>query len=161
MRGRKPLPTAVKRARGTLRPHRVNADEPRIVPCEPPMPAHFAAPQRARWRAWCAELLDIGTLTHDCGASLEALVMSEMRVRRARREVAKFGAVEMTEKGARRSAWALELDAAEREFRSWCVEFGVTPSARSRVKAQGAKKAEAPKAPTARDIARERFFGGA
>jgi len=154
-RGPPPLPTAVKSARGTLRPDRTNPDEPRVVVCEPEMPTGLEAPARARWRHWCAVLLDLGVLSAECGPALESLVRAELRVRAARRAVAKFGA--LTKDGLERSAAARELDAAESEFRRWCTEFGATPAARSRVRAT---KPSAPAKPTAREQAKRRFFGG-
>lgn len=122
------------------------------------MPSGLDAPARKVWARWVAILLDLGVLSGDCGPALESLVRAEIRVRKARRDVARYGAIEISDRGARRSAWAHELDAAEIEFRRWCQEFGVTPSARSRVRATAPTRA-AP-AETERDRAKKRFFGG-
>lgn len=158
-RGPKPLPTAVKSARGTLQPCRTNPDEPRIVPTMPEVPAGFDAAERKRWDRWCELLVGLGVLSQDNGPALEQLVQAETRLRRARRLVRENGSVEVNAKTGLsvRSAWARELDAAESAFRAWCAHFGVTPSARTSVKATGAK----PSVPTERDAQRKRFFGGA
>jgi P27 family predicted phage terminase small subunit len=120
------------------------------------MPSGLDAPALARWQHWCSVLLDLGVLSAECGPALESLVRAELRVRKARRDVAKHGTI--TEDGKERTAAARELDLAEVEFRRWCAEFGATPASRSRVRAT---KPSAPAKPTARDEAKKRFFGAA
>lgn len=138
--GRKPLPEAVHRARGTRPSGRAaaSADAPRIPPSIPDPPHHLDATERRHWHAWIERLELAGLLTVLDGQALGALVSAEVRFERAKRTFEKrgHGAVEINPKTGMtaRTAWAKELDAAKADYYRWCVEFGVTPSARTRVR---------------------------
>lgn len=157
-RGPKPLPTAIKKARGTLQPCRTNPDEPRIVSSRPVMPTGLDAAERRRWDEWCDLLLGLGVLSQDNGPALLELIRAESRLQVARRNLKENGSVEISAKTGLsvRSAWAREVDAAEASCRQWFAHFGVTPSARA-----GVKQVEKPKTreDTERAQRRLEFFG--
>jgi hypothetical protein len=92
------------------------------------------------------------------GPVLEQLVRSEVRLLRARRALARGGAYEVDARSGatRRSAYAVECDAAEAAYRRWLGEFGATPAQATRV--AGAPRE--PAAPAEEDTT-ARFFGGA
>jgi P27 family predicted phage terminase small subunit len=153
--GRKPLPTALKVMRGTAQRCRTNKDEPKVIVTRPELPHGLDAMERRSWDKWCRTLVRLGVLSEDNQSALRDLACADVRVIRSRRDMKKHGAVEMTEKGSRRSAWALEHDAARADFNRLCAEFGVTPSSRTRVRAiQPAKTEE-----TAEEVEAREFFG--
>lgn len=157
--GRRPIPTALKALRGTLKACRVNEDEPQPDRGIPDPPADFDRTQRRRWRERAAELDAIGVLTVADGAALGALVIADVRVSRANRHVNREGAVIVVAGVPRRNPWAIELHQAKQLVRLMCVEFGITPSSRTNTSAS--KAAPPAAAQTPREHAKSRFFGGA
>lgn len=157
--GPKPLPTAVKAARGTLQPCRTVPDEPRVIVTRPPVPTGLDATERRAWDRFAADTVRLGVLSEDNLSALRDLACADVRVVRARRAAKKFGMVDIdAESGrTRRSAYALELDAARVDLGRLLNEFGLTPSSRSRV---SARPQAAPAAPTEREQAKRKFFGG-
>ena len=135
--GRRPLPTAVKRARGTLQPCRTNPDEPPVHVTRPDVPPGLDAMERRAWDRYAEHLVGMRVLTVDNQSALRDLACADVRVVRARRGAAKNGPVETDpETGrSRRSAWALELDAALADLHRIRGLFGLTPSDRVKVKA--------------------------
>lgn len=155
-RGPKPLPTAVKIARGTFQPCRANQDEPKIIPQRPPDPEGLDPEERMVYDRWADILLTIGVLSAADGAALRDLACADVRVTRARAEAKKHGMVQVDEKGTTKpSGYARELDAARADFSRLCACFGVTPSDRTKVKASPPKKTEK----TEQEKRRELFFG--
>ncbi len=127
MRGRKPKPTALKILDGD-RADRINQAEPRIPDADLDLPEHFCcladglAHAREHWAELAPLLSSVGLLTEGDRPALALLC----------------------------EAYALfrldPLDYKARDlYRRMLIEFGLTPSSRSRVKAAG----EAPANPLA------------
>ena len=145
--------------RGTARPCRASPDEPKIPLVVPPVPHGLDRTERRHWDRWCDELVALGLIGTLHGPALEQLVRAEVRLLRARKAQAKYGAVEVDPKTGvtRRSGYAVELDAAEAAYRRWIAEFGATPAQATRVRSSASGESTAPAAADPK----ARFFGGA
>lgn len=154
-RGRRPKPTALKALQGTLRKDRANPDEPRIEPAAPePLPG-LDAMERRHFDEWVQHLLSVRVVTPIDGGALSNLVIAQCRMIRAKRKL-QSGRKTVTDEG-KLSAWAQELQRAQQLYHRLCVEFGMTPSSRTKVKATPARPTTVE---TPREKARGRFFGG-
>ena len=134
---RRPLPRELKAARGTLRAHRDNGGAPRIEGI-PTKPARFAGHASAFWDEMVQVLTERGQICLDTAVSLEALCESYQECQELQECIRKEGRFyTVTRKdGARmeRAHPALAMLAdADRRFRAWLTEFGLTPASRSRV----------------------------
>jgi P27 family predicted phage terminase small subunit len=132
------LPTNVKILRGTARAHRLNRAEPRPKPGAPAMPAALSADARPTWR-WLVRLLrPMRVLTKSDAAVLLLAAVRLSDYLRLRRLVEAEGTTyaTTTARGSsmhrQRPEVALMI-AAWRDTTRILVEFGLSPSARSRV----------------------------
>lgn len=157
--GRNRLPTAVKLARGTLRPHRENRDEPRIDPKLPPMPEGLDADERASWEKFAGYLVDMGVLTVDNESALRDLACADVRLVRARLDLKKHGGVwtDPLTKKPYKSPRAAIFSEAFAELNRLRQAFGLEPQSRNGVKSIAKKAPEK----TERDRMRELFMGDA
>jgi phage terminase small subunit len=119
MRGRKPAPTALKVLKGT-QANRINRDEPISPPGVPEPPGFLDAIGKQFWAEHAQMLASMGVLTKADKYALGMLAESFARYRQYPNDQ------------RRRD-----------EFRKMLVEFGLTPSSRSRLKADIAKPADA------------------
>lgn len=149
-RGRKPKPTAEKKAAGNPGNRPLNENEPEIQPGIPEMPDHLRPDAVDAWNQICERLGPTGILTKVDGLALEMLVEAYADLLTARKAIADFGSEYYTTTNAEGSvmhrahpAVAIVQD-ADRRVRSWASEFGMTPSARSKVKVDGNKRDENP-----------------
>ena len=140
MRGRKPSPTQLKLVRGNpgKRPIRA-AGEPKPGHTLPEAPVHLSARAKAAWDQIAPILSGMGVLTEADAVALELLCEAYADYSEAREELRAFGSnyyETTTQTGAtmRRLHPAVSvMQEADRRIRNWLVEFGQTPSARSRI----------------------------
>jgi len=143
-RGRKPKPSALKLVTGNPGHRAVNSAEPKPRPGLPTPPATLNEDALREWRRVARELHQCGLLTLVDRAALAAYCQAYGRWAQAERELATEELVITTDKGnliqnplvgiARR---------AQSDMVRYAAEFGMTPSARSRVHAEGKGKASA------------------
>ena len=144
MRGRKPSPTQLKLVRGNpgKRPIRA-AGEPKPGHTLPEAPVHLSARAKAAWGQIAPILSRMGVLTEADAVALELLCEAYADYSEARDELRAFGSnyyETTTQTGAtmRRLYPAVSvMQEADRRIRNWLVEFGQTPSARSRIQITG------------------------
>jgi len=152
-RGPPPLPSAIKRARGTFQPCRESPSEPRGHAGVPVVPSDLDADERAAWDELGARLAAMGVLQKEQSEALELLVRAKVRYLRLAAKVREMGEVLADAKGdLYRNPHAIAMEKAEVEFRRLLLEFGLTPAAATRVRADAEKAAD--DGSTAR-----RFFG--
>lgn len=133
-RGRKPLPTSVKKLRGTLRPHRTNPTEPKVAVAAPTPPDWLSADARQEWDRIVPRLLAAGLLTHLDLAVLVGYVTAWSDICEATRTLQEYGSTYVTERGAIVLHPELRrVEKARQALRAFAAEFGLSPSARSRV----------------------------
>lgn len=143
MRGRKPKPTAVKRAAGNPGSRPLNDREPEPTAGIPPCPSQLGKIAKAEWRRIANELLDNGLLTQVDRAALAAYCMAFERMLRAEAEVQAYirdpnnpdQSMMMPTKAGyiQHPAIGIANRAAEL-MKAYLVEFGLTPSSRSRIR---------------------------
>lgn len=138
MAGRKPTPTRLKLLAGTARRDRTNEREPEPDRGIPKCPAHFKDRPRDAWKH-LAPLLDrMGVLTTADGTALELLCDAYADYRDAREVIRVAGATYTTTTQQGDTMYRPRPEVAMRDT-AWAkaakmlVEFGLTPSARSRV----------------------------
>lgn len=136
--GRPPKPTALKLVTGNPGKRALNRDEPRPRAGLPTPPPVLNDDAKAEWRRVARDLHQCGLLTLVDRSALAAYCQAYGRWCEAEREIAAYGMTVTTEAGnviqhplvgvARR---------AMTDMVKFAAEFGMTPSARSRVQAQG------------------------
>lgn len=107
---------------------------PRPKPLAPKCPKWLSGEARREWRRVVPALEKLGLLSELDGAALEAYVSTYGRMVRAERDIAENGSTYITSTGFERVRPAVKIATeAEESVRRFCAEFGLTPSARSRM----------------------------
>ncbi|MCU4184013.1 phage terminase small subunit P27 family [Acidiferrimicrobium sp. IK] len=145
MRGRKPKPTALKVLQGNPGKRPVNRNEPKPTPTAPLCPTWLSAEGKAEWRRVVPELDRIGMLTKVDRAALATYCEAWATFMSAQRLVHEHGLVLLKYKDletldgtkiyvtvAKNPAAQMARDAAGL-IRQFSAEFGLTPSARTRI----------------------------
>jgi P27 family predicted phage terminase small subunit len=137
MRGRKPVPTHIKAARGTLRADRMNPHEPRVDTRVPSPPEHLSDKAREKFLQLGSLLADHGLVTLLDADALARYAVVWCRWIEAEAEVLKRGPVVKTVGGniiqnpflAVANRCLAQLAQAE-------AEFGLTPTSRVRLRVE-------------------------
>lgn len=133
------MPTALKIAAGNAGKRAINKREPKASGIPTP-PGHLSDLARRHWFALCPLLKDMGILSRGDGAALEQLAECYAEVQELRADIRANGRVQsVTTKSGdvferQRPVVAMYQD-ADRRLKSYLVEFGLTPAARSKVHA--------------------------
>lgn len=132
--GRRPAPTALKVVRGD-RSSRINAKEPPApIPGEcPKAPEHLTEGAAAVWDQYAPGLHAQSVLTEWDLAALEVFAVNMDMHRVASAQVAEDGIVLHVEGKPIKNPAATVQAAASSAIRQFAQEFGMTPSARSRI----------------------------
>lgn len=140
-RGTKPKPTTLKILHGE-RPQRVNQDEPRPILRRPKPPKYLNAVALEEWEEILPDIEATGVLSVVDGRALALYCESYSRLVAARADIDKEGVIASSEAGAPKTNPAVVVAERASVHMLRCLsEFGLTPAARSRVKAP----AEGPK----------------
>jgi P27 family predicted phage terminase small subunit len=146
MRGRKPTPTHLKLVRGNPGKRRLNATEPapgRVLPA--PLP-ELSRDARIEWERVAGELHRIGVLSGIDRAALAAYCQAYGRWIVAERAIAKMAErdqlteglmIKTTNGNAVQNPLVGTANKAMADMVRYAAEFGMTPSARSRISGQG------------------------
>lgn len=155
MAGRRPKPTALKAVTGNPGKRKLNAKEPQPARTIPSPPDHLTDAAKVAWGRLTVLLDRMGVLTEADTYALERLCDVYAEILECRRIIARDGrtytsikmtgdyedAVEQTLIKAH-PAVAMLAD-ADRRFKSYLVEFGLTPAARTKVTiSDGEKEAD-------------------
>lgn len=137
MRGRKPTPTALKVVRGNPGGRPLNEDEPKPKG-EVRAPEYLSEMAAAHWPVVAEQLRNAGVLTSMDVAALALYCESFARWQQAQALIAKTGLVVPGQKGTfTQSPYVVISNAAFEQMRRLLIEFGMTPSSRSRVSKVG------------------------
>lgn len=135
-RGRRPLPTAIKLAKGTLRKDRLRPDEPQAKLGMPEMPARLMADAVAveKWKELSVLLFELGVLTTADGEALATLCEVHSSEQACLNELRAIGPTTHTDQGGIKPnpAGALYRSLAGLK-NNLMSEFGLTPSSRSKL----------------------------
>jgi P27 family predicted phage terminase small subunit len=136
MRGRKPKPTLTRRLEGNPGKRPLNEAEPVPPSGLPDCPDHLDDEARAEWFRTAAVLQEMGLLTRADRAALAAYCTVYSRWVQAEAHVRKFGTiVKSPDKGfPMKSPYLVIADQSLEAMRKLMVEFGLTPSSRSRIR---------------------------
>lgn len=141
MKGRKPKPSHLHLINGNPGKRSRNRKEPKPKRCIPSPPEHLSDKAKVAWGLLAARLDRMGVLTEADAWALEELAENYVEVVAIRRRIATEGrtqTVETKNGDVRKISNPLVIqhsDAAKR-FRALMCEFGLTPSARTRVNAE-------------------------
>lgn len=136
MRGRKPVPTTLKLLEGNPGRRPLNAQEPQPAVAIPDCPAFLDNVDREEWTRTATLLAEMGLLTAADRTALAAYCVAYSRWVEAEAQVKKYGTiVKSPEKGfPMKSPYLTVADQALETMRKLMVEFGLTPSSRSRIR---------------------------
>lgn len=136
MRGRKPRPTVLKLIEGNPGKRALNDREPMPSVEIPECPDFLDATAREEWNRTSQVLSGMGLLTQADRSALAAYCVAYSRWVQAEQQVARFGTiVKSPEKGfPMKSPYLTVADQALETMRKLMVEFGLTPSSRSRIR---------------------------
>lgn len=138
MAGRRPTPSALKLVTGNPGKRPLNKKEPKPRTRTPVCPPHLDAKGKAVWKKLCAILKRMGVLTEADGLALERLCDCYSDILQCRDLVEQAGrtytTIDQNSNTLIKSNPAVaQLRAADAQFKSYLVEFGLTPAARSKV----------------------------
>ncbi len=136
MRGRKPKPTAIKRLEGNpgKRPLNKNEPQPPVPESVPRAPRHLNHEAKREWRRMIKVLMGLGLYTDVDRAALAMYCQAWGRWVVAERRLAEEGEVLLTATGYHyQNPWRSEANKAQELMRKLISEFGLSPSARSRL----------------------------
>jgi len=136
MRGRKPTPTALKILRGNPGRRPLNRREPapaRATDLAPP--PELVGVAADEWRRLAPKLQALGLLTEIDDRALIAYCVTWARWLEAETELRDHGLVLKGKRGAPFLSPYVKIAAqSAQQLKAWIEQFGMTPSARSRVK---------------------------
>jgi P27 family predicted phage terminase small subunit len=139
--GRRPTPTHLKLVKGNPGRRPLNRKEPKPRRSRPSPPLHLSEKARETWGYTTALLDRMGVLTEADGIALEMLSEAYADFLAAKAELKAVGSDYYQTSTASGDAMhrihpaVAQRNDADRRIRAWLAEFGMTPSARARVKA--------------------------
>lgn len=140
MAGRRPKPTVLKLVEGNPGKRKINKTEPKPKREIPSCPAHLSDAGKVAWGRLSVLLDRMGVLTEADSAALERLCdcYSDVLICRESLKADGWTYKTMDAQGntlIKGNPAATQLRAADSQFKSYLIEFGLTPAARSKVHA--------------------------
>lgn len=140
MVGRRPKPTALKLVEGNRGKRPINRAEPKPKRGIPECPAHLDDAAKGAWVMLTALLDRMGILTEADGPALERLCDCYSDILECRKLIAANGRTYKTTTAQgdtliKSNPACSQLRAADAQFKSYLVEFGLTPAARTKIHA--------------------------
>jgi P27 family predicted phage terminase small subunit len=142
--GRRPLPTAVKKLRGNPGKRKLDKSEPKVPAGAPEMPRDLPRAAAREWKRILPELRQLGVLSTIDRAALAAYCHAYARWFEAEKHVRRYGVVvkeQILLMGVptgyvriKKNPAVTVSEGAMKLMKSFLVEFGMTPSSRSRVR---------------------------
>ena len=156
MAGRRPTPTSLKLVKGNPGRRKLNEKEPQPAKNIPSPPAHMSDEAKVAWGRLTVLLDRMGVLTEADTYALERLAECYSEILDCQAIIREHGRTYETESyGGGTGDDAVHntmhrprpevgmLADADRRFKSYLVEFGLTPAARTKVQASGEEKGDA------------------
>lgn len=143
-RGRKPKPTALKLLEGNPGKRQLNMNEPRLTQKMPPeCPDWLEEEAQAEWNRLSETLFEMGILTDLDVVPFAAYCQAYARWREAEEFISQHGSIVKTKTGYWQQVPQVSIaHTNQKAMLQAAAEFGLTPSARSRIIAGNAKKEE-------------------
>ena len=144
-RGRKPKPTALKLLEGNPGKRALNTSEPKPDKKPPRCPVWLEAEAKKEWRRVAKQLEAIGILTEVDMAAFAGYCQAYARWKEAEEFITKHGTIVKTPSGYWQQVPQVSIAQTYLKLMNkFCEQFGLTPSARSRIVAEGAKSSGDP-----------------
>ena len=147
IRGRKPKPTGLKLVAGTDRADRRNSAEPKPDLSIPNPPAHLADAGKVEWGRVCEQLYRLGILSELDRAALAIYCQAYARWAQAETDLAEGGGqlvLETVSGNLIQNPLVGIANKAMADLSKYAADFGMNPSARSRIKADERGKEDDP-----------------
>ena len=136
MQGRKPKPTAIKLLEGNPGKRALNHAEPKPRVVLPRPPEHLSDDEKAKWKLTVKELYPLGLITTIDKDALAMYCVIFVRWLKAEKMVREKGEIIKTAAGnIIQNPYLSIANRALDQLNKLGAEFGMTPSSRSRVKA--------------------------
>ncbi len=140
MAGRRPKPTELKLVSGNPGKRAINKKEPKPKREIPSCPAYLSSESKVAWGRLSVLLDRMGVLTEADSAALERLCDCYSDILICRQSLIADGWTYKTVDALgntliKGNPAATQLRAADAQFKSYLIEFGLTPAARSKVHA--------------------------
>lgn len=134
MRGRKPRPTALKRADGNPGKRPLNPNEPKPPASRPTCPSHLSPAAKTEWKRIAGVLHGMGVLTTVDRAALAAYCQAYGRWVKAEKKLAETPPLIRTPSGyVQQSPWLSVVNKQMELMSRYMAELGLTPASRSRI----------------------------
>lgn len=147
-KGRRAVPSGMKMLRGNPGKRALPDNEPQPPAGVPDPPEHLSAAAAQAWWRFAATLEQMRVLTKADWAALEGLCETYAELKAAGAVSRRYQRVKTKSGGYMwrvHPAVSVRQD-ADRRFRAWLVEFGLTPAARTKVRVRGEEKPTDPAA---------------
>ena len=134
MAGRKPKPTAIKKLAGNPGKRPLNHNEPRPGPVDHKIPRGRLPKEGQRlWKELAPKLTELGVLTEVDLPAFEMLCLHYALARQALDEIDETGLTIFEEGKTKKNPAMQAFRENSQAYKSLLVEFGLTPSSRSRI----------------------------
>lgn len=134
-RGRKPKPTALKVLEGNPGKRPLNANEPMPEKKAPKCPTWLEPEAKKEWRRMAKVLEELGILTDIDASAFAGYCQAYARWKEAEEFLSKHGTIFKTPSGYIQQVPQVSIAQTYLKImKEFCSEFGLTPSARSRIK---------------------------
>ena len=132
--GRKPKPTALKILEGNPGKRQLNTKEPKPRKKAPKCPGWLNGEAKKEWRRLGKELEDLGLLTNIDMAAFAGYCQAFARWKEAEEFISKHGTIVKTPSGYWQQVPQVSIAQTYLKImQKLCEQFGLTPSARSRI----------------------------
>lgn len=133
-RGRKPVPTAIKELEGNPGKRDLNQNEPKPERRAPKCPTWLDAEAKKEWRRTAKQLEQLGILTEVDMAAFAGYCQAYARWKEAEEFITKHGTIVKTPSGYWQQVPQVSIAQTYLKIMNkFCEQFGLTPSARSRI----------------------------
>lgn len=134
LRGRKPIPTAIKQLEGNPGKRALNQKEPKPEKRAPKCPAWLDSEAKKEWRRTAKQLEQLGILTEVDMAAFAGYCQAYARWKEAEEFITKHGTIVKTPSGYWQQVPQVSIAQTYLKIMNkFCEQFGLTPSARSRI----------------------------
>ena len=143
--GRKPKPTAIKKLEGNPGKRQLNEYEPKPMQKAPKCPMWLETEAKKEWRRTARQLEDLGILTEVDMAAFAGYCQAYARWKEAEEFISRHGTIVKTPSGYWQQVPQVSIAQTYLKIMSrFCEQFGLTPSARSRIVADKFNEADDP-----------------
>ncbi len=144
-RGRKPKPTAIKVLEGNPGKRALSQYEPKPEKKAPRCPTWLEAEAKKEWKRTAKQLEQLGILTEVDMAAFAGYCQAYARWKEAEEFITKHGTIVKTPSGYWQQVPQVSIAQTYLKIMSrFCEQFGLTPSARSRIVTDNANESDDP-----------------